>query len=306
MLKRTALFLSIAMATAFAYAAQKENIVTLLPIGTYQSGVFNAGAAEIVAHDPETQTLFVINAADKTVDIRDISNPAEPALLSTIDVTLEIPDSGGINSVAVHGGLVAIAVEHDNKQENGWVAFYDTVGHYLNHVDAGALPDMVTFTHNGNYVLLANEGEPRGDYQTDPEGSVTIVDIREGVLSAVAATAGFSSFNGAQLPGVRISGPGASVAEDLEPEYIQHHRIHALPVSPCRKTMPLQKLISALLLSQASEVSAREISILPVMAWMAAIATPRAMVASISKTGRFWVFICRMASPPIKPEGRLI
>ncbi|MES2626455.1 MAG: choice-of-anchor I family protein, partial [Pseudomonadota bacterium] len=220
MLRRTTLSLSIAMASAFASAAPKDVSIALLPIGTYASGAFAAGAAEIVAHDPQTQTLFVINAADKTVDILDLSDPTQPSLLSTIDVALEIPASGGINSVAVHDGLVAIAVENDDKQANGWVAFYDTAGHYLNHVEAGALPDMVTFTHNGNYVLLANEGEPSSDYQTDPEGSVTIVDVSNGALSAIAVSAGFSDFNNMDLTGIRISGPGASVAEDLEPEYI--------------------------------------------------------------------------------------
>jgi hypothetical protein len=162
----------------------------------------------------------VINANDKTVDILNISDPSAPVLSGMIDVTANLPASGGVNSVAVHAGLVAVAVENSNRQGNGWVAFYDTNGTYLNSVGAGALPDAVTITHNGQFVLTANEGEPSADYSVDPEGSVTVIDLRQGVMNATAATAGFTTYNGGAPAGVRISGPGASVTQDLEPEFI--------------------------------------------------------------------------------------
>jgi hypothetical protein len=83
---------------------------------------------------------------------------------------------------------------------------------------------MVTFTPNGDLVLVANEGEPNDAYTIDPPGSVSIVDIRNGidaVTQAAVTTAGFNGFSRASLdPSVRIFGPGASVAQDLEPEYI--------------------------------------------------------------------------------------
>ncbi len=97
-------------------------------------------------------------------------------------------------------------------------------GGFIASVEAGALPDMVTFTPDGTKVLTANEGEPSDDYSVDPEGSITIVDISDGVESlseANVTTADFSAFNDAELdPAVRIFGPGATVAQDLEPEYI--------------------------------------------------------------------------------------
>jgi hypothetical protein len=43
-------------------AAQATKNIHLEPLGTYASGLFNAAAAEIVAHDPSTQRLLVINA----------------------------------------------------------------------------------------------------------------------------------------------------------------------------------------------------------------------------------------------------
>jgi DNA-binding beta-propeller fold protein YncE len=220
MLKRKLLTSAILAITFPVYAKSPVNI-SLQPIGSYHSGVFAAGAAEIVAFDPETDQLFVINANANTVDVLDISDPTGPVKVNSIDVLAHLPLAGGVNSVAVHRGLVAIAVEHADRQADGWAAFYTTGGDYLAALPAGALPDMITFTPSGDYVLVANEGEPSIDYQVDPEGSVTIIDIKKGLADATIRTAHFLDYNISGAPaGVRISGPNASVAQDLEPEYI--------------------------------------------------------------------------------------
>ncbi|MGK2927031.1 MAG: choice-of-anchor I family protein, partial [Lysobacterales bacterium] len=79
----------------------------------------------------------------------------------------------------------------------------------------------ITFTHNGSYALVANEGEPNGQYTVDPEGSITVIDLRGGVMAPIVATAGFDAFNAAPPAGVRLPRPfGATVAQDLEPEFI--------------------------------------------------------------------------------------
>jgi len=219
MFKRTLLALAVAAASTAALASPHKSI-TLAPIGSYYTGVFDEGAAEIVAFDAATQLLFVVNADAKTVDALSLANPSAPVRAFEIDVAADLPDSGGVNSVAVSHGLVAVAVEHDDKQADGWIAVYNTSGIFLKAFPAGALPDMVTFTPNGRYILAANEGEPNDDYSNDPEGSVTVVDIRRGVTRGRARQAGFTQFNGNVPEGVRISGPNATVAQDLEPEYI--------------------------------------------------------------------------------------
>jgi DNA-binding beta-propeller fold protein YncE len=208
------------MAASTAAVASPHKSISLEPIGTYYTGVFDEGAAEIVAFDAATQLVFVINADAKTVQALSIADPTTPMQAFEIDVAADLPDSGGVNSVAVSRGLVAVAVEHDDKQQNGWIAVYDTKGSFLTAFPAGALPDMVTFTPNGQYILAANEGEPSDDYSNDPEGSITVVDIRRGVMRGNVRQATFSQFHGKVPAGVRISGPGASVAQDLEPEYI--------------------------------------------------------------------------------------
>ena len=199
-----------------------QTLIELNTLGTYASGAFDEGAAEIVAHDPANQRLFVINANDSTVDVLDIQDPEMPVKLSTIDATAE---GASANSVAVYGDLVAVAIEANVKQDNGKVVFYNSTDlNKVGEVEAGALPDMLTFTRDGQKLLVANEGEPSDDYSVDPEGSVSIVDLSNGVAAATVTTAGFASFNGqlAELmeQGLRVFGPGATLAQDLEPEYI--------------------------------------------------------------------------------------
>ncbi|WP_052050557.1 choice-of-anchor I family protein [Leptolyngbya sp. KIOST-1] len=194
-------------------------------LGHYQSGIYRQSAAEIVTHDPATQRGFVINAASGEVDVLDLSNPANPTLLFTIDVS----DLGAdANSVAVKNGVVAVAVEASDRADNGFVALYDTDGTRFSVVEVGALPDALTFSPNGRWVLVANEGEPVEDYARDPEGSVSIIDLAPGAANVTQAnvrTADFRAFNGREdelrAQGIRIFGPGASAAQDFEPEWVE-------------------------------------------------------------------------------------
>jgi DNA-binding beta-propeller fold protein YncE len=202
--------------------------IKLTQLGSYASGIWRAGGAEIVAHDPRTQRLFVINASAGTVDVLDISDPAHPTKVDWLPASAT---SGGVNSVAIRAGLVAVATDAPVKTDPGSVVFYDSrTLAKLAEVKVGAIPDMVTFTPNGRYLLVANEGEPSSYNQpdsVDPEGSISIIslagDIRRLDASRVR-TAHFRAFNGRkaelQAAGVRIFGPNATVAQDLEPEYI--------------------------------------------------------------------------------------
>ena len=191
--------------------------IELRVAGTYASGVFDEGAAEISAYDADTRRLFVTNADANTVDVLDLRSPRQPRLIFTIALA---PYGAGVNSVAVYDGLVAVAVEAEPAQEPGSVVFFDTSGNYINDVTVGALPDMVTFTPDGTRALTANEGEPDDDYLVDPEGTVSIIDLSAGAASATVTEVNFQAYNGLDVAPVRIFGPGATVAQDLEPEYI--------------------------------------------------------------------------------------
>ncbi len=131
----------------------------------------------------------------------------------------------GLNSVDTHDGLVAVAVEADPKTSPGRVVFVDaTTLKVVGSVQVGALPDMLTFDGDGERVLVANEGEPI-DYlpgSVNPEGTISIIDLKRGVAKARVRTADFQGFSRADLNarGVRVFAPNATAAQDLEPEYI--------------------------------------------------------------------------------------
>ena len=200
-----------------------KTTISLSPIGTHASGVFDGSGAEISSYDPKTKRVFVTNAADKAVDVLDIHDPSHPAKLFSINFT---DPEGSPTSVAVKHGLVAVAVPSDTKEAAGNVRFYDTQGVHKLTCTVGVLPDMITFTPDGRYVLTANEGEPKSDYSVDPDGSVSIIDVKSAKHGHTCSvrTATFTAFNPfkaqLQAKGVRIFGPNASVAQDLEPEYI--------------------------------------------------------------------------------------
>lgn len=204
-------------------------LLDLSLLGRYSSGLVGESAAEIVAYDAGSKRLFVVNAAEVSIDVLNLSNPAAPAKVGTIQ-----SEGGAANSVAVFNGLVAVAVEAPVKTDNGKVEFYSaTTLEKLKEVPVGALPDMLTFTPDGKGVLVANEGEPNnapeeeGDpdfYSIDPVGSISVINLSTGVATATVTTIGFEDFNedaeALRAKGVRIYGPGATVAQDLEPEYI--------------------------------------------------------------------------------------
>ncbi|WP_193365068.1 choice-of-anchor I family protein, partial [Neosynechococcus sphagnicola] len=206
------------------------NGINLTKVGGYSTGVFDQGAAEISAFDSASERLFVVNGAAEGIDVLDLSDPANPVFLFTIDIAA-VTAGGSPNSVAVKNGIVVVAVENADKTLPGTVEFFDAdlgaTDAPIQSVTVGALPDMLTFTPDGTKILVANEGEPNSYGQADsvdPEGSVSIIDISSGVASATVTTAAFTDFNDdlatLTAEGVRIFGPGATVAQDLEPEYI--------------------------------------------------------------------------------------
>jgi 3-phytase len=174
------------------------------------SGSVGLGA-EIVAFDGASERLWVVGTAG--VDVLTLGGERHAGLTT-----------GGLgtpNSVAIRNGVAALSLTAPVNTDPGKVLFYDSVTRAeLGSVAVGATPDMVTFTPDGSRLLVANEAEPNATYATDPEGSVSVIEV----ATRTVQTAGFAAFNGdaatLRATGVRIYGPGASVAQDLEPEYV--------------------------------------------------------------------------------------
>ncbi|MEL6787336.1 MAG: esterase-like activity of phytase family protein [Cyanobacteria bacterium J06607_15] len=198
-----------------------QNSIKLTQIGRYESGVFDDGAAEITAYDPDSQSLYVINGSTATIDILDISDPTEPTFSRAI-ATSELGSS--INSVAIQNGIVAAALAGESVPDPGSVVFFDSEDNVLNQVTVGAFPDAIAFGSDGTQLVVANEGEAaENDPENNPEGSISIIDLAAGVENATVATADFKTFNGREAElrgrGVRIF-PDQTFANDIEPEYV--------------------------------------------------------------------------------------
>lgn len=210
-----------------------EAQVTPQFLGRYSVGIYDEGAAEIVAYSPIKKRMYLTNGYANSLRIVDISNPSSPSFVDSIDLNYYGSD---LTSVAVSGNMVAVAVIDSNgKLHPGKVVIFDLDGNFKSQVKVGANPDMVTFTPDGKKILVANEGEPE-DYKYDPEGSVSIINVAGGAASvnqSHVSTASFVPFNSVTLdPRIKITGRlvdssntsmvvrNSTIAEDLEPEYI--------------------------------------------------------------------------------------
>lgn len=193
----------------------------------------SANGAEISAFDAATNRVFTV--AGNAIEYYTLNSAGALSSPTAIPYGLSVPAGFTAipNSVAIKNGILAfsfaIVNSTTNAQALGRVAFYNpATATYISDVTVGYLPDMIAFSPDGTKILSANEGEPNSygvvGTSFDPEGSVSIIDISAGIASASVTEATFTSFNSQlaslKASGVRIYGPGATVAQDIEPEYL--------------------------------------------------------------------------------------
>jgi hypothetical protein len=200
-----------------------NNQIELNYIGSFDPSGASSSTCEIVVHDPASQRLFTTSAVAGYLDIIDFSNPTNLSVISSVNIN----PYGGVTSVAVKNGIVAVASPNADETLNGSVVFFDTNGVFLNQVSVGALPDMITFSPDGTKVMTANEGQPNADYSIDPEGSVSIIDVSGGIVSLTQSnvtTLLFTAYNAQEATliasGVRKLKLTSTLSQDFEPEYI--------------------------------------------------------------------------------------
>ncbi|OCQ20428.1 alkaline phosphatase [Pseudoalteromonas luteoviolacea] len=209
------------------------------------------GAAEIVAYHAQSQRIFALNSSmsPATIEIINIAQLDADTLTKNTegvitntnlqsDTTINLSEfeTGDANSVAISGNLMAVAVAKETGTA-GKILFFEIAQDsvkFIKSVTVGDLPDMVTFTPDGNKAIVANEGEPKGDYSADPEGSIAIIDTTNGEIADTATMLDFNAFDTQQATleaqGVVFANPTGriikgktittTVSMDLEPEYV--------------------------------------------------------------------------------------
>jgi DNA-binding beta-propeller fold protein YncE len=183
--------LGLVILATIPWSIEADPLIAIRAIGKYVTGIAGIGATEIAAFDPVSKRVFSVNGALNTIDVIDLSDPADPILISSIGVASCAP--GSPTSVAVRDGVVVVAAENAIDAAPGWAAFFTTQGVCLNAVAVGAGPDMVTFTHNGRHVLVANEGE--AGIGGDPAGTVAVIDLTGGVENLTQAHVSLVTFD---------------------------------------------------------------------------------------------------------------
>ena len=212
------------------------------------------GAAEIVQYHKASNRVYAINSSSDipTVEILELSklNPAHliknkqgvitnTNLAITETLNLTTYTSGDANSIAISEelNLLAVAIAAKETGVKGNIAFYDIKNktpRFIKNVKVGYLPDMVTFSPNNKKVIVANEGEPSGDYLTDPAGTISIINIDNGAIANKAIELNFHQYDNKQAEleaqGVMFANPTGrvikgklittTVSMDLEPEYV--------------------------------------------------------------------------------------
>lgn len=227
MLKKSLLLLAGAIAGLSTPVAHAQ-FTLLSNISANQAGGFSAG--EIAAFDSVTDRLFVTSSGNGThrVNIFDMSNPSAISATGTpIDFSTTFGGNAtnmlGLSSVAVNsskGFGVASLIPTANTTTLGKIGFFNlSTGATIGTLDVGYHPDSVTFSPDGQKLVVVNEGEFNASSGTNAPGSISVIDVSSintgnhaNLTSLTPTTRDFTAGNlsgNASISGIRNSNVAA-------------------------------------------------------------------------------------------------
>lgn len=178
--------------------------------------------------------MYTANTGKSRVDVINIAQIDNPIRLTPIDLQTFGVGTTSVDSVS---DIVAASISGALITDPGKVVFIRVSDNtVVASATVGALPDNLHFSPDRKKLVVACEGEPNTEYTIDPEGQVGVIRLvnAQGVAQIFNAAnmqnaqfhldvvlLDFNAYNNAVLdPSVRVFGPGATVAQDFEPEYV--------------------------------------------------------------------------------------
>jgi hypothetical protein len=233
-LARAAALAAMLVAGTTASASSEANQfgrVRLDLAGRYDGGIFSHQAVQNPpAWDAGRKRLYVGSQIRARVDVLDLSIPATPTLVDTIEIS-DLPEGiplskigGGISSLAFRDGMLAVALAAVDKGDTGIVVLFDNSGRAISGpIDVGHSPNAMAFVPNRPILLVVNQADPGPN--VDPRASLSVIhvdpDLQTGSPPEVSIIT-FTKFDGNEAAlraaGVRLITPGASASQELEPE----------------------------------------------------------------------------------------
>lgn len=208
------------------------NTIEIEKIAGFSTGLTDedGGVAEIVKYNSDNGKFYVINGKSQTIDIVSLTGlTSEKGQQLQKEKSINIADAvntdtfqyGDLTSVDINTSkkVIVAAVQDKDYTKNGKIVVMNYDGEIQKSYDTGVQPDMVKMTSDGNFILSADEAEPREGLVNgvDPDGSVTIVDTETGTSTIVKFDDVSVIENDVHI---RNNGTKADAIRDLEPEYI--------------------------------------------------------------------------------------
>lgn len=212
-------FLTLIALSIFALHSIAQSL-PMQKVHTKHTNVFDNGGVDLVTYDKFNNYVYFLNKSQSRIEVYDYSKLSQPIFKHYITAA-----TSNISGIDVYLKTVAI-VGYDSPQSSGKLEFYDEKGTALGQYPTGSTPKNVTFSPNGTWVLVANEGAPSDDYTVDPIGSVTVLAINNGIPNTPPSAVVFIDFTKldttAYDPMIQVYGNNGNQlpSQDLEPENI--------------------------------------------------------------------------------------
>jgi hypothetical protein len=187
------------------------------PVYSNNADAADATVAEIVAVSENGETLIYTDGVGEAVGFVDITDPADPVGLGTLDV------GGESTSVAVAGDYALVAVDTSDSftDPSGKLVVVDLASQtVVTEIPLGGQPDSVKVSPDENYAAVVIENQRDED--------VTVDGVEGGLPQGPAGLLQVVTLSGAPrrwtVQDVDLTGLAAYAADDPEPEFVDVRR----------------------------------------------------------------------------------